>query len=470
MEKVRISSYLNKIICVLILICVILGNTIKLGDIRIAGVVVTLYRIGIPIISMFYIIKRIINKKWVQYFAHRMHRIYIIIFAIWILYGSILLFTSEYVVLHDGLKEIINLILGVMTIYCFTECCTTKDDVAFLIKTLKIITTVLCVIALQEMFFGVHFSTSKYQNIHSLHDLYEMVLVALTSGKIFPVTSIFYGVNDFAAFITIFAPLFFIDKNMIFRDKVLNSIMFTIIALLLALNDANVCLIALMITIIFMMFIKKINICSVGYFADVFFVQQYMSKWIYNGITYIEKYVKEKEIKKVPLMSGRLLMDAGGIDDVASVSEVLNAQMLTAEKGYGSLYSRYLLLLDGLDIFLKSHFLGTGPASFTTYLRINGHRSKYVNPHNWWIEILSQYGIIVFISYMGMLLYIFAKNVQCYFKNNNFIILQCLCMLVAYVIASIAPSSFLGYGYQWIIIALEIISIEIFHKEINKDD
>lgn len=458
----------DKVLCILIILCAIFGNIINSGNFRIAGLVLNAYRIGMPLIAAYFLIKRWKKGEIWNYFSNRLYLIYGLVMVFWLLYGSVLLFVSRYAVFHEGVKELLDLFLGILLVYCITECCRTKAVLQYFMKVIKLFVCILCIAGLIEMIVGIHLAGSKYASSFEIENFFSVLVGGLASGKIFPFTTIFYGVNDFSAFLAIFFPLFFIKKEDTRAKKIRNVCMMLVITLIIAIEDANISLIAMLFAILLMVVLRGLNRYTVGSFAGVLLVGQVFANWIVTGIVSIKLWIGNlKPVRNyINGMDQDVISSIGeGMDKVANAKEVLTAQIQTAEQGYGSLYVRSMITLDALEMWVKSYFLGVGPGGFTNYLKKNGARTYIVNPHNWWLEILSQYGIFVFVAYVGMLFYLFLKNVRNYLKNKDFMLLQIACIIASYVIASIAPSSFLGYHYQWMVPAIALVSIKLFREE-----
>lgn len=458
----------SKLLCILIIICSIFGNVINSGDFRVAGLVLNLNRVGIPLITLYFVIQRCRKKELQQYFSNKWYLSYGAVMLFWILYGGIMLGISRYALVSEGLKELLDLTLGLMLVYCITECCHTKAILQYFMKVIKVCVCVLCVVGLFEMILGIHFVSSKYAGSFDIGQLFPIIVAGMSTGKIYPFTTVFYGVNDFSAFLAIFFPLFFLEKTDSKNKKIRNIIMMLILAFIVTVEDANISLVAMVVAVIFWMILRKINRYSTSYLVSMVLMKQWVANWIamgiisikklFGGIPFVQNYLNGKG------GSDSLLIEEG-ISEITKATKVLSAQIQTAEAGYGSLYMRSMITLDALEMWVKSHLLGVGPGGFTNYLDKNGSRCSIVNPHNWWLEILSQYGIFVFAAYVGMLLMLFIKNIKNYLKHKDFVVLQIICILVAYVLASIAPSSFLGYHYQWIVPALALIAIRLHAEE-----
>ena len=77
-----------------------------------------------------------------------------------------------------------------------------------------------------------------------------------------------------------------------------------------------------------------------------------------------------------------------------------------------------------------------------------------------------QYGLIIFILFVGALLYLYICLVKIYLANRDKVVLCAISMDSAYVFASFAPSVFLTYPYHWILIGISIILVMKYHNVI----
>ncbi|MBI4945990.1 MAG: O-antigen ligase family protein [Bacteroidetes bacterium] len=118
------------------------------------------------------------------------------------------------------------------------------------------------------------------------------------------------------------------------------------------------------------------------------------------------------------------------------------------------------LLMNGWYLTKQSKFKGVGPAQFRWY-----HQQKTVpyptttvtNPHNYAMEILSQYGLAVFIPFI--LLCIFSWLSAFRKRNNNiqYFYLFSVCCIV-FILISNMPSSFLILNIGWVLIPVFFIA------------
>jgi teichuronic acid biosynthesis protein TuaE len=136
---------------------------------------------------------------------------------------------------------------------------------------------------------------------------------------------------------------------------------------------------------------------------------------------------------------------------------------------------RVNLIKQGLVILKDKFFLGTGLGNIEYNIAQKGVKDTFgiVNIHNWWVEILVSSGIIIFLLYV----YIYFRNIPLLYrgtKNHN-CTLSCLsyCFLgfsIAFIIASMGPSSCIGIEWMWPAIALVMTYTNLTSgsNEINK--
>jgi teichuronic acid biosynthesis protein TuaE len=175
------------------------------------------------------------------------------------------------------------------------------------------------------------------------------------------------------------------------------------------------------------------------------------------GIFYTNDFVAYKKQKD----------DLNNYSMVESFEENINS--VTKEKAdtnnHSSLYLRKDLVLNGVEYFIRSYGLGIGGGNFETYTK--GKLNKYyvkdtIDPHCWLIEILSEYGILVFAAYI----FIIVKLFLLLWKHRyGFVIedlimrqyLQCtFLLLTSFLLLSNASSSFFNAPINWLIFFLVI--------------
>lgn len=122
--------------------------------------------------------------------------------------------------------------------------------------------------------------------------------------------------------------------------------------------------------------------------------------------------------------------------------------------GIGSKALRINMFKEGLSYFTENPIAGIGPGQFRARKKegIGAFETESLHsPHNYPIEILSQYGILGIIYFLailsGVIIAIYQKR---YFKNALYFVL----VLGAFVVISLVPSGFLYLDINWIFIPI----------------
>ncbi len=137
--------------------------------------------------------------------------------------------------------------------------------------------------------------------------------------------------------------------------------------------------------------------------------------------------------------------------------------------------TRVGLIQAGLEMFVASHGLGVGGGNFPYY--INQHLVSIdtygsCNPHNWPIEVLSQYGIGIFTLLATFAIYIINQYIQLLnrFKNKGiFKFVTCGILLgIGYLIMSIDPSNFMRLPMNWILLSMIVTLVDCLHENASE--
>ena len=144
---------------------------------------------------------------------------------------------------------------------------------------------------------------------------------------------------------------------------------------------------------------------------------------------------------------------------------------LNIELGEGNSDSvRIALIASGFVLLFKSFFLGVGTgqveywiAHYDLGLQLHG----YTNIHNWWVEFLATYGIILFVLYVlfyvSLIKFFFKeKQGQCATKTNISKII--LCFLFGFIFACMSSSSMISAEWFWVFFAFIIAYVVNYSK------
>lgn len=126
---------------------------------------------------------------------------------------------------------------------------------------------------------------------------------------------------------------------------------------------------------------------------------------------------------------------------------------------YNSTQIRISLIKNGIDFLKRSHYIGVGPGQFR-YLELIDDKpyftSTVVGAHFWLIELISQYGVLIFVVYASFLFWILYIAI---FKRKSIgsMSFKLILALILFWGVSIMPSGFLILDMNWIFVAALII-------------
>ena len=339
---------------------------------------------------------------------------------IWSIYGLVLLFIGKYSDLHRGFVEWLSIFNGFIVVYLLNLLLRESGNRDFAIKVIYIMLNFLIVVGLVEIFTGLHLPTSGFCDKTS--DF------SRATNK-HQATGFMYNMNDFSACITCLATVLLDDR--LGKKRLLSLVA---VILINQINDATTCTLAI-----------------------VFFV------FYYFLMLYEDSNNRVKQLKKITfwvLCVGALLILFCIGDELAKRNDFIGAlvkQIVNANNSSGSLFHRIQIYKDGISAWLSCGIFGMGPAGFSVYFLKHPSVSGLINPHSLFLEILTQYGIVIFVWFCGLLLWTFHIAKTQYGRSidsQKRMRLMVIAFTIVYSITSFASSSFIGYSYQWLLIAV----------------
>lgn len=336
--------------------------------------------------------------------------------AFWIAWGAFSIPLSPYCDVKSGLKALVSLSYGFMLICCYLH---EADEVPIghVLIAARNSVVFLVIMGAFEIASGYHLSVSR------LADAAEGSGTAITIIKtnVHLAMGTFYNENDYSAFLAIFLPTVFCIKG---EEKARIhpfSLGFVAVAvLIMMINDANIAAACAMIGCAY--YLAK----NTRLTRPVFLLLLFLSGIILVGLS---------------LVFHRMFL-------------TLLAQIDNSRQGFGSLNARISIYRDSLISVGNTYGLGVGAGAFSEYIASTNPNSAVVNPHCWWLEILSCYGVPVFalycINYFGML-HTLLKIRKAKPSPNLDIVTGCF---LAFIAGCMVSSSFLGYAYQWLLFVM----------------
>lgn len=136
--------------------------------------------------------------------------------------------------------------------------------------------------------------------------------------------------------------------------------------------------------------------------------------------------------------------------------------------GTGSGGSRINQIQGGLVALRNSYLLGVGPGNAEYHLRQMPGTERVYNLHNWWLEVLVNGGIVVFVGYLlfyAALLYnLFRVAIRSSDTTLAYVAASLFAALVGYIFGSLSPSSAIHFTPMWIHFGLSLAVINLHRK------
>jgi len=140
----------------------------------------------------------------------------------------------------------------------------------------------------------------------------------------------------------------------------------------------------------------------------------------------------------------------------------------------GSASIRLNLLKDGMVFLRQSWGAGIGPANFE-HLMLTGQgpypTEGYVNPHNFWLEVASQYGLLVFVGFAGWMLFATTRiwrvrelAIKADDWPSGYAAEAIILGIVGYIFVAVENSSYIAQPENWMFLA-SVLAVTCFLSE-----
>lgn len=407
------------------------------------------------------------------FFKHKRHSIFNKIalgyFFALLIYGIVLAFFTwkkEYT-----LFDLRNLVLLTTTIYILFRSeqiigwKVLKHQLGDLFSLLFITFTI---IAFFEYITGIHLS-GYFTQILS-----ESAVSSITYNPLF----IYDNPNNFITYYILIGVLVILLCDKIRTNLGSSTLVLILIFTLSNLNNSRfgeLSSIVILFEVIFIHY-KSIKAYQIKHFISIqiiifFALITYLSNPLYYGPMWqkSDKYI-ENGILLVQTEKPYLVLNNKSLDTCKNKNEIISAFKLYRENvnAHGSNAIRAKLIKNGVYLFSKSHGIGVGPGMYRYH-----HDNKQIpedvglqnGPHNWTIELISQFGIAG-ISYFILFLFMISWAFLTIRKQPKNSILFVSSTLVFFIISN-SPSAFLLLDINWIFtgIILLFFSNEILNSQ-----
>lgn len=388
----------------------------------------SLFPLRITIILLFtYFILQLLKVKKIS-FERIYVKNYLFFLLIWMLYSALSLLWA--LSKEDGIRNVLILFSGISIVFLCVFYVRKIRDLNIIFNIWLWILPMLLLLGIWNVFTGEHLSISGLANAAERHR--------------FVPTAVFVNPNNFATYLSLSVPfvLAFIRHSELKGKYIIGNtlLIFTIYLLLMTGSRANY--IALLIGLIF---------------------------WF----VLINSFKSKMKILFTLILSGILFAVLFGSSNslpVMNFTEGINIEQFSneAEIQGSSIEIRNNLIKNSLIFLTESFGFGVGSGNIEYYMENKYHFYTYgvLNVHNWWIEVLVNYGIFIFLLYLLFMLAIFMNLLKSV-KDKNLSIIEkkiseaLLVGFIIFIIASISSSSLIDFGPQWIFWGMTLVLINL---------
>lgn len=423
-------SKLKKVSIIVLFVSIFIPFSFE--GIKVGGMTLTIQRIVTPVLLMYCLY---VKCGRLSYKNNNILFRWIVFLLCWIILGSLLLGFSDYIIIKLAIKELLSLGNAVIILFILSILIKNKGELKFSFKVIRVLSIFMVLFGIIEIITGNHYVNSIYYNEEAINLKYISKGLQINNHM---ATGFLYGVNDFASFIGVFLPFIFIKNEAVF-DKICNLIILGLSIVILYANDANIVLLAVILGEFIYMFL---NLIKSNFKKKIYTVAGVLILLILAIYSYF-------------ILSGKAVPKKG----------VISSQLENYQLNQGSLFARITIYKEAFERSFKNYFMGYGPASFISYFTKYKSRSGLVNPHGLAFEILFNYGGIVLVFFCRQIYILIKKNLAFYIQNREKESLIILNSLIVYILVSFSPSSFLAYSYQWLVIGMACLTINVTFKD-----
>lgn len=329
----------------------------------------------------------------------------LLFFFVWFCYGTIqTLWAVDKV---GSIKELYYLALFIFLIVLIIRVMSSNFETKWISRSFSGIGVIMILVCIFEIMTERHLGTSRY-----------VIEASRFSGTDYKAaTGVFYNENDLSFFLVLVAPFFMVRMfSKKYGIAVLNGVCLLAIVAIIFINDAKLAFLAL----------------------------------IFQGAAYL--LISKKVKLKYALVSfGSFLLLLINLLMFTNVGSAFKNILLTLYSG--SNLHRINLYLNGVYSVMESWFLGVGPGNFKMHIHPQFDTGGNINPHNWWIELLTDFGFIIFCLYILFFIFMVRKLWCIYTLNIKYspLAFALLLSLVGFILGSIGPSSLFYFWPVWLL-------------------
>lgn len=396
-----------------------------------------------------------------------------VFFLLWAIYGMAWLVFGN--VVEGGATEVAGIIFITAYAFCFFTLINFKEDVKRAINVILGCAAIIAVLANVEAVCGLLLKDSIY---------YMSPEMRLSMGRTMTLPSVvFANTNDLCAFLLLNAVVI---MHRILNSKTRKEMGMNILFLILIISPNFISASTIFGIAIFLLciicfvlgykrkkgtWVKKAGnglvIPAVIAGSSAILKPIIVRIYSYLGLVYCEEVAHSHldSLTNETIIENNIKMDNIAI------------QLEAAKAGRGTIYIRGNLFFAGLESIKQHFWTGSGPNGFREYMTTWKNREairNIVDPHNFIIEIFTQYGVFFFGGFIALYLTAVVKCIKGMISEMRSGKLGQLTlyflMMVAFAFTTIMPSGFIKALHIWVVFIMIIAGIDLESKSSDSND
>ncbi len=353
-------------------------------------------------------------------------KLYFIFLLLWLLYASLsLLWAVDKV---DALRQILFLAMGISLILLVAIFFNNSLRLYQLHKLWVLTLVIIVAIGFWNMISGQQLASSSHYG----------------TGITIP-TSIFHYHNDLATYLALSLPfvLSYIRYGSKLHIRGLSLLLFMLVFVLLVATGSRANMLAVLVGAIFWFIFLIEGRTRLRVFLLTLGLGMIIAAFLYWSSSDLALIIRGSA--------------HGGLEKLLGTFKVLSGSEGDLGISFGS---RINFIRNGLVYLFNSYGFGVGAGNANHYIENYQYYYTfgYSNPHNWWLEILVNYGLLIFggfvYYYISLLMNLYRMRGQAESPVAKILSESLLLSIVIFFFASMSPSSLFGYGFPWILFAL----------------
>lgn len=402
------------------------------------GFKLSLYRILFLTITTLFTVMLLNNDERIRIYPRKLSSTYTLFFGCWVVYSLLSIIWAQSVT--GWIKANMFIGIGVVSITFIQLFIKEKEDLMTIFKIIVLGISVHVVLGLSELLTGKYIWASEH----------FMTKYQPGSKGFFTriPTSIYPNQNDYATIIlmgTFFIIILFKNtKNVI--KKMFYAVLWLVSVFLMNQTDSRANTLALILGLVAMFIVYLLPLLTRKIFV------------VFSSV----------------LGATSLLLVSMSSTARSQITDILQMFNPYHEFGGTSNEMRVNLIRNGF-VFLRDSFgLGVGAGNIEFLMKNDApyQTGGISNMHNWWMEILTAYGIGIFILYIAMYVSLIRQAYMYYRRSSDTFIRQTSLAIVgfltAFTLSSISSASNIINEWQWLIFGVIIAFYAYCERQVEK--